>query len=93
MREVTFRKTPIERQANWTAATRSLPDQIADDLLRKYLINEHQAVIFSFLELLKIPLAEGMIEESLDLAALSNEQVEMAACSLLGLADRVGVVL
>ena len=93
LREVTVRKTPIERLANWTAATLSLPEQIVDDLLKNYLLHEHRAVIISFLELLKIPHADGMIEESFDLATLSNEQVQKAAQSLLGSADRIGAVL
>ena len=93
LREVTVRKTPIERLANWTAATLSLPDHILDDLLKIYLLHEHRAVIISFLELLKIPHADGMIEESFDLATLSSEQVQKAAQSLLESADRVGAVL
>ena len=93
LREVTVRKTPIEKLVTWTAATLSLPDQIVEDLLKKYLLHEHRAVIISFLELLKIPHAEGMIEESFDLAALSNEQVQTAARSLLESADRAGAVL
>ena len=93
LREVTVRKTPIERLVTWTATTLSLPDQIVDDLLKKYLLHEHRAVIISFLELLKIPHTEGMIEESFDLAALSDEQVQTAARSLLESADQVGAVL
>jgi hypothetical protein len=93
LREVTVRKTPIEKLANWTALTLSLPDQIVDDLLKNYLLHEHRAVIVSFLDLLKIPHAEGMIDESFDLATLSNEQVQQAARSLLGSADRMGAVL
>lgn len=93
LREVTVRKTPVERLVNWTAATLSLPDQIVEDLLKKYLLHDHRAVIISFLELLKIPHAEGMIEESFDLSTLSHEQVQTAARSLLDSADRVGAVL
>ncbi len=93
LREVTVRKSPIERLANWTAAALSLPDQMVDDLLKKYLLHEHRDVIISFLELLKIPHAEGMIEESFDLATLSNEQVQTAARSLLESADRAGAAL
>jgi hypothetical protein len=93
MREVTVRKAPIERLAAWTAATRSLPEQIVDDLLKKYLLHDHRAVIVSFLELLKIPHADGMIDESFDLASLANDQVQEAARSLLGSADRIGAVL
>ena len=93
LREVTVRKAPQERLARWTAATLSLPDQIVEELLKNYLLHEHRAVIVSFLELLKIPHADGMIDESFDLATLSNEQVQEAAHSLLGSADRMGAVL
>jgi len=93
LREVTVRKTPIERLAHWTAGTLSLPDQIVDDLLKNYLLREHRAVIVSFLELLNIPHADGMIDESFDHATLSNEQVQRAAHSLLGSADRMGAQL
>lgn len=93
LREVTVRKTPIERLANWTAATLSLPDPIVEELLKNYLLHEHRAVIVSFLELLKIPHADGMIDESFDLATLSDEQVQEAARSLLGSADRMGAEL
>lgn len=93
LREVTVRKAPIERLANWTAGTLSLPEQIVDELLKIYLLHEHRAVIVSFLELLKIPHADGMIDEAFDLATLSGEQVQGAARSLLGSADRMGAVL
>ncbi len=93
LREVTVRKTPIERLANWTAVTLSLPDQIVEDLLKNYLLHEHRTVIISFLDLLKIPHADGMIDESFDLTTLSNEQVQTAARSLLGSADRMVAVL
>lgn len=93
LREVTVRKSPIEKLARWTAATLSLPDPIVDELLKNYLLHEHRAVIISFLELLNIPHADGMIEESFDLATLSDEQVQKAAQSLLGSADRMGAVL
>jgi len=93
VREVTVRKTPIERLANWTATTLSLPDEIVDDLLKKYLLHEHRAVIISFLDSLKVPHDEGMIEASFDLSTLTNEKVQEAAHSLLGSADRMGAVL
>lgn len=93
LREVTVRKTPIEKLASWTSTTLSLPDQIVDDLLKNYLLHEHRAVIINFLELLKIPHTDGMIEESFDLGTLSNEQVQKAAQSLLESADRTGAEL
>lgn len=71
----------------------SLPDQIVDELLKEYLLHEHRAVIISFLELLNIPHADGMIDESFDIATLSDEQVQQAARSLLGSADRMGAVV
>jgi hypothetical protein len=90
LREVFVRKSPIERLVNWTAATLSLPDPIVDDLLKKYLLHEHRAIIISFLDLLKIPHSEGMIEENFDYATLTNERVQEAARSLLASADHTG---
>jgi hypothetical protein len=90
LREVFVRKSSMERLVNWTATTLSLPDPIVDDLLKKYLLHEHRAVIVSFLELLNIPHSEGMIEESFDYATLTNERVQEAARSLLTSADRTG---
>ena len=93
VREVTVRKAPVARLANWTAGTLSLPDQIVDGLLKDYLLHEHRAVIVNFLELLKVPHSDGMIDESFDLTTLSDEQVQNAARSLLGSDDRVGAEL
>jgi|SRR5947209_6274139 len=93
LREITVRKTPVERLANWTAATLSLPDQIVDDLVKNYLLHEHRAVIISFLELLKIPHTGAMIEESFDFATLAKEDVRKAAQTLLGSDDHLGAVL
>jgi hypothetical protein len=90
LREVFVRKSPIERLVNWTAATLSLPDPLVDDLLKKYLLHEHRAVIVSLLDLLNIPHSEGMIEENFDYATLTNERVQEAARSLLASADRTG---
>ena len=90
LREVFVRKSPIERLVNWTAATLSLPDPIVDDLLKKYLLHEHRAVIVSFLDLLNIPHSEGMIEDTFDYASLTNERVQEAARSLLASGDHIG---
>jgi hypothetical protein len=56
LREVFVRKSPIERLVNWTASTQSLPDPIVDDLLKKYLLHEHRAVIVSFLDCSTFPI-------------------------------------
>lgn len=93
LREVTVRKAPIERLAHWTAGTASLPEQIVDEILKNYLLHEHRAVIVSFLELLKIPHEDGMIDEAFDFATLSDEQVQQAARSLLKSSDRMGALL
>ena len=90
LREVFVRKSPIERLVNWTASTQSLPDPIVDDLLKKYLLHEHRAVIVSFLDLLNVPHSEGMIEENFDYASLTNDRVQEAARNLLRSADRIG---
>ena len=93
LREVFVRKSPPERLVNWTAATLSLPDPIVDDLLKKYLLHEHRAVIASFLDSLKIPHSEGIIEADFDYTTLTNERVQEAARSLLTSADRTGAEL
>ena len=93
LREVFVRKSPIERLVNWTAATVTLPDPIVEDMLKKYLLHEHRAVIVNFLDLLNIPHSEGMIEESFDYNTLTNERVQEAARSLLASADRMGAEL
>lgn len=93
LREVTVRKAPVEKLASWTAGTLSLPEQIVDELLKNYLLHDHRAVIVSFLELLRIPHADGMIDEAFDLATLSHDQVRNAARSLLQSPDRTGAIL
>jgi hypothetical protein len=90
LREVFVRKSPIERLVNWAAATLSLPDPIVDELLKKYLLQDHRAVIVSFLDLLHIPHSEGMIEEDFDYTTLTDDRVQEAARSLLASADRTG---
>jgi hypothetical protein len=90
LRDVFVRKSSIERLVNWTAATLSFPDPIVDDLLKKYLLHEHRAVIVRFLDLLSIPHTEGMIEESFDYATLTNDRIQEAARSLLASADGPG---
>jgi hypothetical protein len=93
LREVFVRKSTNERLVNWTATTLSFPDPIVEDLLKKYLLHEHRAVIVSFLDLLNIPHSEGMIEENFDYGTLANERVQEAARSLLASADRMGAEL
>jgi hypothetical protein len=93
LREVFVRKSPVERLVNWTATTVTLPDPIVEEMLKKYLLHEHRAVIINFLELLQIPHSEGMIEESFDYATLTDERVQEAARSLLASADRMGAEL
>jgi hypothetical protein len=93
LREVFIRKSPIERLVNGTAATTTLPDPIVEEMLKKYLLHEHRAVIIHFLEMLQIPHAEGMIEENFDYDTLTNERVQEAARSLLASADRMGAEL
>ena len=90
LREVFVRKSPVDRLVNWTAATLTLPDPIVDDLMKKFLLDEHRGVIVEFLELLQIPHSEGMIEESFDYTILKEDAVEAAARKLLQAEDRIG---
>jgi hypothetical protein len=88
VREISVRRAPIERLVSWTAATLSLPDLIANNLLQDYLLHDHRATIVSYLDLLGIPHSDGMIEESFDLASLPKESVQDAARTLLASTDR-----
>jgi len=83
VREISVRRAPPARLISWTAATLSLPDQIANNLLQDYLLHDHRATIVSYLELLGIPHSDGMIEEGFDLASLPKERVQDAARTLL----------
>lgn len=93
LREVFVRKSTMDRLVNWTAGTMTLPDPLVDDVLKKYLLAEHRGVIIAFLELLKIPHADGMIEESFDMATLTSEGIQEAARKLLADNDRTGAEL
>jgi hypothetical protein len=88
VREISVRRAPLERLVNWTAATLTLPDQIANNLLQDYLLHDHRATIVNYLDLLGIPHSDGMIEDSFDLASLPKERVQDAAQTLLASADR-----
>jgi hypothetical protein len=83
VREISVRRAPLARLISWTAATPSLPDDIANSLLRDYLLHDHRATIVSYLDLLGIPHSDGMIEEGFDLASLSKERIQDAARTLL----------
>jgi len=93
VREVSVRRAPTERLVNWTAATLNLPDPIVNSLLRDYLIQEHRAVIVSFLDAAGIPHTDAMFEDSFDLASLPKERIQEAARTLLASADRPGAEL
>jgi len=93
VREISVRRAPVERLINWTAATLTLPDQIANSLLQDYLLHDHLATIVRYLELLEIPHSEGIIEENFDLAALPKERIQEAARTLLASADRTAAEL
>jgi hypothetical protein len=93
VREISVRRAPLERLVNWTAATLTLPEQIATNLLQDYLLHSHRATIVSYLELLAIPHSEGIIEENFDLTSLPKERVQDAARTLLASPDRQAVEL
>ena len=88
VREISVRRAPLERLVSWTAATLTLPDQIANNLLQDYLLHDHRATIVRYLDLLGIPHSDGMIEESFDLASLPKERIQDAARTLLASTDR-----
>jgi hypothetical protein len=88
VREISVRRAPLERLVNWTAATLTLPDPIASNLLQDYLLHDHRATIARYLELLGIPHSEGIIEDNYDLASVPKERIQDAARTLLASTDR-----
>lgn len=93
LREVFVRKSSVERLVTWTAGTLTMPDQIVDDLFKEYLLQEHRAVIIRFLDLLKIPHADGMIDENFDYETLKDESVQEAGRTLLATENKIGAEL
>lgn len=93
LREVFVRKSPTDRLVNWTATAMMLPDPLVEEIVKEYLLHEHRPVIIRFLELLKIPHVDGMIDEKFNYAALSKESVQDAARNLFTDEDRVGAEL
>jgi len=81
-REVSIRKGSREQQENWLSANTLIPDEVADTLIRLYLLHDQLPMIEAFLDDLKIPHTHGLIEESFDSAALSAEQLNQAAARL-----------
>lgn len=83
VREVSVRRAPVERLANWTAGTLNLPEPIANSLLQEYLLHDHRPTIVSYVESLGIPHTDGIIEEGYDLSSLPKERIQDAARTLL----------
>ncbi len=81
-REVSIRKGSREQLENWLSANTLIPDEIADNLIRLYLLHEQLPMIEAFLDDLKIPHVHGLIEEAFDTSALPAEQLNAAAARL-----------
>lgn len=88
VREISVRRAPQARLISWTAATLSLPDEIANTLLQDYLLHEHRTTIVSYLDLLEVSHSDGMIQEDFDLASLPKERIQDAARTLLASTPR-----
>jgi hypothetical protein len=82
MREISVRRAPLARLIKWTSSV-SLPEIVANSILREYLLHSHRSTIVTFLELLAIPHSNGIVEEGFDLSSLSEERIENAAQALL----------
>ena len=82
-REVSVRRAALPRLIRWTAACVSLPDDIADGILRDYLLHNHRGLIVRFLDSLRIPHRDGLIDDDFDPSLLTKESIQQAARSLL----------
>ena len=78
-REVSIRKATREQQENWLAGNQMIIEEIADTLIRVYLLHEQLPMIEAFLDDLKVPHTKGLIEDSFDCSALSTEDLTAAA--------------
>jgi hypothetical protein len=81
-REASIRKGTPEQLQNWLSANVLIPDEIADNLIRLYLLHNQLPMIEAFLDDLHVPHVHGLIEESFDTGTLTEEQLTAAASRL-----------
>ena len=81
-RESSIRKGTREQLENWLSANVNIADEVADTVIRLYLLRTQLPMIEAFLDDLNIPHAKGLIEESFDTGTLTEEQLTAAASRL-----------
>ena len=86
-REASIRKGSREQLENWLSANANIADEVADTVIRLYLLRTQLPMIEAFLDDLKVPHAQGLIVESFDTGTLTDEQLNAAARRL---AERFG---
>jgi hypothetical protein len=86
-REISVRGASREQISKWTSGILHIPEQVADSLIRLYLLYEQRQMIVTFLDGLQIPHSQGLVSADFDLSTVPEEQLAQAAHRL---AERFG---
>jgi hypothetical protein len=78
-REASIRKATRPQLENWLSSNVLISDEVADTVIRLYLLHTQLPMIEAFLDDLQIPHAKGLIEESFDTGAIPADQLIAAA--------------
>ncbi len=78
-RELKIRRAPRESLQKWTVAVAQLPEDTVGCLIRLYLLNEQQSMIAEFLDDLRIPHENGVINQGFSLTSHSPHEMTDAA--------------
>jgi len=81
-RESSIRKGTREQLENWLSNNALISEEVADTVIRLYLLHTQLPMIESFLDDLQIPHTHGLIEESFDTSSLPADQLAAAATRL-----------
>ena len=81
-REISVRGASQRQLSKWTSGTQHIPEDVADSLMRLYLIHEQRQMVVAFLVDLEIPHSGAVIFEEFDPSTLSAQQLTLAALRL-----------
>jgi hypothetical protein len=82
-REAKVRTASQQQLENWLSQVLQLPEEVADILMRAYLLGKHQQMITSFLNDLGIPHIGGVIVKEFDPSTLPTANLPAAAERLM----------
>jgi hypothetical protein len=83
-RELKIRTASREQLKKWTVAVSQLPEEVANALIRLYLLHEQHQMVEEFLDDLRIPHTQGLILDDFNLTTLSAQELAEGARRLTG---------